>query len=236
MRYLLFILPLLLFGCADSSTTGTSRTYDIQVNIHDNWGPVTLDFPLQVDAQSATEQVTENASDIAPDLRVQLTEGGATGSMAGADSVLKDITSKAKATIEKIAAEKVKESLPVAEPEPKPKPPVIEETTDTSQTFKTSGFANGRQGWRIPKCGKDYSVPIEFRFESGFTRIVDDLGKRIEDPNGFLVRPGTCKQEAGDPSQNQEWTSHGGMYVHAPFGDKSTELTLTTGARHGKEK
>jgi hypothetical protein len=66
-----------------------------------------------------------------------------------------------------------------------------------------------------------------FTFSSGFQRTVDDLSKRIEDSNGFLVRPGYGDKRAGNPSEDREWTSHGGMYGHAPYNDKSQSLTIT---------
>ena len=117
MKYFLLLLPLFLLGCADSSTTGTVREYNIKVSIHDNFGPVTLDFPLRVDAVSENEQITENASDLSPDIRLQLTEGGGTGTMAGADAALKDVTSKLKNSIKEAALEKVKEQIEVQKPE-----------------------------------------------------------------------------------------------------------------------
>lgn len=126
MRHLLLLLPLLLFGCADSSTTGSIREYNIEVAIHNNVGPVTLEFPLSVDAQSANEQTTENASDLSPDIRLQLTEGGGTGTMAGADAALKDVTSKLRNSIKEAAVERLKEQIDAGEPEevviPDPKP------------------------------------------------------------------------------------------------------------------
>ena len=122
MRYLLLLLPLMLLGCADSSTTGSIRNYDIRVDISGNSGPVSLEFPLDVKSASNTDQITENASDIAPDVRFQLTEGGGTGAMSGADAVLKDVTSTLKNQIKERAIEQATEELGI---EPEPEEPVV---------------------------------------------------------------------------------------------------------------
>ena len=240
MRYLLLLLPLMLFGCADSSTTGTNREYDIRVDISGNSGPVSLTFPLTVDATSSTDQTTEGEASIAPDVNLQLVQPGATGSLSGADSVLKDTVSRFQNILQKDAEKEAVEQLPGGntitthplkiEPEEPAPQDLTEEPAEqaaTSKTYDSSGFANGRQGWRIPLAGKDYNTPLIFTFSSGFQRTVDDLSKRIEDSNGFLIRPGYGDNRAGNPSEDREWTSHGGMYVHAPYNDTSKSLTIT---------
>lgn len=136
MRFLLILLPLLLlplFGCADSSTNAnTQRDYDVNLVVRDNWGPVTVTIPLNVTASTGdTEQTTENASDLSPDVRFQLSEGASTGTMAGADAAIKDVTNTLRNTIKKAAIEKIKEQVEAQEPEEavKPEEPV-EETTE----------------------------------------------------------------------------------------------------------
>jgi hypothetical protein len=121
MRYLLLLLPLMLFGCADSSTTGTNREYDIRVDIRDNAGPVVFIVPVLADATSVNDQITENASDIAPDVRLQLTEGAAQSAMSGADALIKDVVSKYQPMIKREAEKQVIEQLPTAPP------PAVEE-------------------------------------------------------------------------------------------------------------
>jgi hypothetical protein len=126
MKYLL-LLPLLLlplFGCADSSTTGNIRGYDIRVDISQNSAPVSLTFPLTVDATSSTDQTTEGEASIAPDVNLQLVQPGATGSLSGADSILKDTVSKFQNLLKKDAEQEAVEQLPVV---PSVAPPAAEE-------------------------------------------------------------------------------------------------------------
>jgi hypothetical protein len=85
---------------------------------------------------SENEQITENASDLSPDIRLQLTEGGGTGTMAGADAALKDVTSKLRNSIKEAAVEKLKEQVgdggsePVVPEEPELKDDVELEESD----------------------------------------------------------------------------------------------------------
>ena len=116
MKYLLLLLPLVLLGCADSSTTGTNREYDIRVDISQNTGPVSLTFPLTVDATSSTDQTTEGEASVAPDVNLQLVQPGATGSLSGADSILKDTVSKFQNLLRKDAEKEAIEQLPATPP------------------------------------------------------------------------------------------------------------------------
>jgi hypothetical protein len=163
MRYLLLLLPLALLGCADSSTTGSIREYDITVNIHDNRGPVNLEFPLSVDATSSTDQITENASDIAPDLRLQLTEGGSTSALSGADSVLDGITSTLSAQLKEKAVEEAAKDLGVEMPVKAEEPAEAPTATDDIQT--ESGTYHGRHNgdrptWYFAKDFAQYPTPL----------------------------------------------------------------------------
>jgi hypothetical protein len=142
MRYLLLLLPLMLLGCADSSTTGTNREYDIRVDISQNTGPVSLTFPLNVDSTSSTDQTTEGQASISPDIRLQLTEGAATGAMSGADSLIKDVVSKYQPTIKREAEKQVIEQLPTkpaapSAPVPVPDPPADIPPANDPMTYET---------------------------------------------------------------------------------------------------
>jgi hypothetical protein len=203
----LLLLPLMLLGgCADSSTTGTVREYNIRVAIHDNWGPVTLDFPLRVDAVSENDQTTENASDLSPDIRLQLTEGGGTGTMAGADAALKDVTSKLRDSIKEAALERVKEQVEAQKPE-EPDTPVSDDIRTETGTYH--GRHNGdRPTWYFSKDLKDYPTPIMVDIPGCFTnRLIEHDGVRYEsgglilkqsDVSGrgmAIVAPSSCTSE-----------------------------------------
>ncbi len=143
MRYLLLLLPMLMMGCADSSTTGTNREYDIRVDISQNTGPVSLAFPLNVDATSSTDQTTEGEASIAPDVNLQLVQPGATGSLSGADSTIKDTISKFQNILRRDAEKEAVEQLPVVTPPvvvPVPAEPTIPEDIPPSEgglTYET---------------------------------------------------------------------------------------------------
>ncbi len=192
MRHLLMLLPLLfLFGCADSSTTGTVREYNIKVSIHDNWGPVTLDFPLRVDAVSQNEQITENASDLSPDIRLQLTEGGGTGTMAGADAVLKDVTSKLRDSIKEAALEKVKEQVEAQKPEPTSPlvdPPLFDDLRTESGTYH--GRHNGdRPTWYFSKDLAQYPTPLMVDIPGCFAnKLIEHDGVRYDNSSGLILK------------------------------------------------
>jgi hypothetical protein len=116
MKYLALVFLIALTGCADSSTTGNIRGYDIRVDISQNSAPVSLTFPLTVDATSANDQTTEGEASITPDVNFQLVQPGATGSLSGADSTIKDTISKFQNILRRDAEQEAIEQLPVITP------------------------------------------------------------------------------------------------------------------------
>ena len=103
-------------------------------------------------------------------------------------------------------------------------------------TYTSYGVRNGgRQAWRIPKSGKDLgSGPIKFVFASGRVFIVKNPLKNCRDQEncsrnskaedyGFVYKPGIGPNGEGD---NDTGTSHGGIYLHAPYGDGSKTVTM----------
>jgi len=77
MKYL-WLLPLLLFGCADSSTKGnmTERTYDQQITVQNNSAAVSINFPVYATVESASEvaQETQGTSTINPATDINLAD------------------------------------------------------------------------------------------------------------------------------------------------------------------
>jgi len=105
-----------------------------------------------------------------------------------------------------------------------------------SSTYTSYGVRNqGRQAWRIPRSGKDLgSGPIKFAFSSGKTFIVKNPLKNCRDQEncsrnskaamyGFVYKPGIGPNGEGDDNTG---TDHGGIYLHAPFGDSSKTVTM----------
>jgi len=107
---------------------------------------------------------------------------------------------------------------------------------DHKATYTSYGERNGgRMAWRIPKGGDELgSGPIKFVFSSGKTFIVKNPLKNCRDQEncsrnskaamyGFVYKPGIGPNGDGDSDTG---TSHGGIYLHAPYGDKSKTVTM----------
>ena len=106
-----------------------------------------------------------------------------------------------------------------------------------SKSFTSYGERNGgRKAWRIPGKGPSYGSQIKFVFASGKEYTIKDTSKncRGNDPNrcnissssnkdGFVYKSGIGPNGEGDSNTG---TSHGGIYLHAPYGDKSNTVTL----------
>jgi len=103
-------------------------------------------------------------------------------------------------------------------------------------TYDSYGVRNGRQAWRINKKGPDFGPgPVKFVFSSGKEFIVYNTSKNCRDvPKscgrnskapmyGFVFKPGIGPNGEGDSDTG---TSHGGVYLHAPWKDNSKEVTV----------
>jgi len=104
-----------------------------------------------------------------------------------------------------------------------------------SKEFTSYGERNGgRKAWRISGKGPSYGSQIKFVFSSGKEFTVKDTSRNCRDQEscgrnskapmyGFVFKPGIGANGEGD---NDTGTSHGGIYLHAPYGDKSNTVTL----------
>jgi len=103
-------------------------------------------------------------------------------------------------------------------------------------TYDSYGVRNGRQAWRINKKGPDFGPgPVKFVFSSGKEFIVYNTSKNCRDVpkscgrnskapmHGFVFKPGIGPNGEGDSDTG---TSHGGVYLHAPWKDNSKEVTV----------
>lgn len=103
-------------------------------------------------------------------------------------------------------------------------------------TYTSYGTRNGgRQAWRIPGKGPSFGPVIKFVFASGKTFLVKDTSKNCRDDEntcnrsssagmyGLVFKPGIGPNGDGDDNTG---TSHGGIYLHAPYGDSSKSVTL----------
>jgi len=104
--------------------------------------------------------------------------------------------------------------------------------------YDSYGVRNGgRQAWRINKRGDSLgSGPVKFTFSNGLTFVVKDPNKNCRDredtcnrdsraeKDGFLYKPGNgLPNGTGDADRG---TSHGGIYLHAPYGNSSKKVLM----------
>lgn len=106
---------------------------------------------------------------------------------------------------------------------------------NTSKVYKSYGVRNGRQAWRITQKGPEFGKTAKFVFSSGkeFTvkdteyncRDREDTCKRdsSSDMYGFVFKPGIGPNGDGDADRG---TSHGGVYLHAPWKDTSKSVKV----------
>ena len=121
-----------------------------------------------------------------------------------------------------------------------PEPPVVTPPLDSeftkSSTYQSYGVRNGgRQAWRIPKKGPDFGDKIKAVFSNGATFTVNNTSKNCRDREdtcnrdskspmyGFVFKPGIGPNGEGDGDTG---TSHGGVYLHAPYGNDSKSVTF----------
>lgn len=91
-------------------------------------------------------------------------------------------------------------------------------------TYKAYGKRNGgRWAWRIPRKGPEFGSNIKVVFSNGHTVIVRDTSHNYREGDGFVFKPGIGPNGEGDDNTG---TAHGGVYLHAPYGDSSKTVTV----------
>ena len=108
-----------------------------------------------------------------------------------------------------------------------------EETTTTAvsaaeysrkATYTSYGTRNGgRQAWRIPKNGPSFGKKIKVVFSNGHTVFVPNTSKNYRESDGFVFKPGIGKM---CHSSSCTGTAHKGVYLHAPYGNRSRQATI----------
>jgi len=115
--------------------------------------------------------------------------------------------------------------------------PVTPGVYKNSKSYGYYNVANKRQAWRIPSRGDSLGPgPVKFTFSSGKTFTVRSTAKNCRDREdtcnrdsravmyGFVFKPGNGRPNGkGDSDMG---TSHGGIYLHAPFGDISKSVLM----------
>jgi hypothetical protein len=91
-------------------------------------------------------------------------------------------------------------------------------------TFTAYGVRNGgRQAWRIPAKGTYFGRKIKVVFANGHTVMVNNTSKNYREGDGFVFKPGIGPNGEGEHNTG---TAHGGVYLHAPYGNNSRQVTF----------
>jgi len=91
-------------------------------------------------------------------------------------------------------------------------------------TYSSYGVRNGgRKAWRIPRKGPSFGKNIKVVFSDGHTVLVKDTSHNYRESDGFVFKPGLGPN--GEGSSNTG-TAHGGVYLHAPYGNRSNQVTF----------
>jgi hypothetical protein len=81
----------------------------------------------------------------------------------------------------------------------------------------------GRMAWRVSKGGESFSGDVKVTFSDGHTVTVPNSLKNYREGDGFVYKPGISDGGHGSDSTS---TSHGGIYIHAPYGNYSSKVRL----------
>jgi hypothetical protein len=109
-------------------------------------------------------------------------------------------------------------------PNKEDKPSVTPETGKRSATFTSYGVRNGgRQAWRISQKGPAFGKKIKVVFSNGHTVYVNNTSQNYRERDGFVFKPGIGPNGEGISDTG---TSHGGVYLHAPYGNSSKRVTF----------
>jgi len=93
-----------------------------------------------------------------------------------------------------------------------------------SKDYSSYGTRNGgRQAWRIPQSGPEFGSRVKVVFSDGHTVYVKDTSHNYRESDGFVFKPGIGPNGEGE---NDTGTAHGGVYLHAPYGNRSQMVKI----------
>jgi hypothetical protein len=102
--------------------------------------------------------------------------------------------------------------------------PAVENTGNaaTNKAFKyyNTNKKTNQRAWRIKAKGPSFGKRLLITFSSGARIIIPNSSRRCTGFGGITFRPGIGSISSGTG------TSHGGVYIYGPKGDKSTTLTI----------
>jgi len=93
-----------------------------------------------------------------------------------------------------------------------------------SKDYMSYGTRNGgRQAWRIPQKGPEFGSRVKVVFSNGHTVMVPNTSRNYRESDGFVFKPGIGPNGEGADNTG---TAHGGVYLHAPYGNRSQMVKL----------
>jgi len=95
---------------------------------------------------------------------------------------------------------------------------------NSRDTYTAYGVRNGgRKAWRVPRKGPSFGPSVLVVFENGHKVLVEDTSHNYREKDGFVFKPGIGPNGEGE---HDTGTAHGGVYLHAPYGNKSNKATF----------
>jgi len=92
------------------------------------------------------------------------------------------------------------------------------------KTYTSYGERNGgRKAWRIPEQGPYFGPNIKVVFADGHIVYVKDQYHNYREKDGFVFKPGLGPNGEGEANTG---TAHHGVYLQAPYGNKSNIVTF----------
>jgi hypothetical protein len=102
--------------------------------------------------------------------------------------------------------------------------PTTTSSGSCSKDYMSYGTRNGgRQAWRIPQKGPEFGSRVKVVFSNGHTVMVPNTSRNYRESDGFVFKPGIGPNGEGSDDTG---TAHGGIYLHAPYGNRSQMVKL----------
>lgn len=247
----LMALSVLLFvwGCADSSTTGTSKDIDTNVSFHISnvTGDVNINPGTDLTGSVGdTDQETKNSASVDPKTTANLglNGGAATGQIDAAAAIAKPVGEFFKDLSTKDSNNPQDNKIDNSAAAPVVADPAVTTSTETAEEVAVDGLTyrvslrqtemvnNKRFIW-LARAGKEYTAPLVVSFPEcvSDTRTLTEATMVIDDPSKAFGVDGNTDNHSqmfyfsGDPAQ-QDDTNNGLASIFGPEGCSAATYAL----------
>jgi len=187
-----------------TNTTGTDQVADGRINL----------AAAMEGAQAALQGIKDSLAEYKPDLSKKDSENQTDNSQTTT------IYNEAKLA----PGEDLTDTVDPGKVEPVPPTEPNPGEYKNKATYTSYGQRNGgREAWRIPHKGPEFGKLIKVVFSDGHTVFVKDTSHNYRESDGFVFKPGIGPNGEGSADTG---TAHGGVYLHAPYGNKSKQVTF----------